>query len=51
LNAAIKTAKPFTTTPNWSTVSALFMQYAPLAYAGTEAPDKVLETIQNLAAQ
>jgi ABC-type glycerol-3-phosphate transport system substrate-binding protein len=51
LNAAIKTAQPFTTTPNWSTVSALFMQYAPLAYAGTEAPGKVLETIQNLAAQ
>lgn len=51
LPAALKTAEPYVTTPNWSTVSALFEQYAPLAFGGSEAPDKVLETIQNLASQ
>ncbi len=49
--AALKNAEPFTTTPNWSTVSALFLQYAPLAYVGSESPGKVLDTIQNLASQ
>jgi hypothetical protein len=49
--AALKTAEPFTTTPNWSTVSALFLQYAPLAYVGSQTPAQVLDTIQNLATQ
>ena len=39
------------TTPNWSTVASLFEQYAPLAFAGSEKPEKVLETIQQLANQ
>ncbi len=51
INAALATAEPFVTTPNWSVVSALFLQYAPLAYAGSETPEKVLETIQTLATQ
>jgi multiple sugar transport system substrate-binding protein/raffinose/stachyose/melibiose transport system substrate-binding protein len=51
ISEALKTAEPFTTTPNWATVSALFLQYAPLAYVGSESPDKVLETIQKLASQ
>jgi len=29
LTEALKTAEPYTTTPNWATVSALFQQYAP----------------------
>lgn len=49
--AALKTAEPLVTTPNWATVSALFLQYAPLAYVGSEPPGKVLDTIQNLATQ
>ena len=49
--AALKTAEPLATTPNWATVSALFLQYAPLAYVGSEPPGKVLDTIQNLATQ
>jgi hypothetical protein len=32
-------------------VAALFEQYAPLEFGGSEAPEKVLETIQNLASQ
>ena len=51
ISAALTNAEPFTTTPNWSTVSALFLQYAPLAYAGSETPGKVLDTIQDLASQ
>lgn len=51
ITAALKTAEPYVTTPNWSTVSSLFEQYAPVAYAGTDPPAKVLETIQNLATQ
>ena len=49
--AALTTAEPLTTTPNWATVSALFLQYAPLAYVGSEPAAKVLDTIQNLASQ
>jgi ABC-type glycerol-3-phosphate transport system substrate-binding protein len=49
--AALKTAQPYITTPNWATVSALFEQYAPLAFAGSDEPGKVLATIQQLAAQ
>ena len=51
IDAAIKTAEPYVTTPNWSTVASLFEQYAPLAFAGSEKPEKVLETIQQLANQ
>jgi ABC-type glycerol-3-phosphate transport system substrate-binding protein len=51
IEAALKNAEPLTTTPNWSTVSALFLQYAPLAYVGSEKPAQVLETIQKLATQ
>jgi ABC-type glycerol-3-phosphate transport system substrate-binding protein len=51
LPAALKTAEPYVTTPNWATVASLFEQYAPLAFGGSEAPEKVLETIQNLASQ
>jgi multiple sugar transport system substrate-binding protein/raffinose/stachyose/melibiose transport system substrate-binding protein len=49
--AALKTAEPYVTTPNWSTVASGFEQYAPLAYAGSESPSKVLATIQDLATQ
>ncbi len=49
--AALEKAEPYVTTPKWSTVAALFEQYAPLAFAGSERPDKVLETIQQLASQ
>jgi len=49
--AAITTAEPYVTTPNWSTFAALMEQYAPLAFAGSEAPDKVLDTVQKLATQ
>ncbi len=49
--AALKTAEPYVTTPNWATVGALFEQYAPLAFSGSETPEKVLETIQKLASQ
>jgi multiple sugar transport system substrate-binding protein/raffinose/stachyose/melibiose transport system substrate-binding protein len=49
--AALKTTQPYVTTPNWATVSALFEQYAPLAFAGSEDPAKVLATIQQLATQ
>jgi ABC-type glycerol-3-phosphate transport system substrate-binding protein len=49
--AALKTTQPYVTTPNWATVSSLFEQYAPLAFAGSEDPAKVLATIQQLAAQ
>ena len=48
---ALKTAEPYVTTPNWATVSSLFEQYAPLAFAGSEEPGKVLTTIQQLATQ
>ena len=41
--------RPYVTTPNWATVAALFEQYAPLAFGGSEQPGKVLDTIQNLA--
>jgi ABC-type glycerol-3-phosphate transport system substrate-binding protein len=51
LPAALKTAEPYVTTPNWSSVASLFEQYAPLAYGGSEKPEKVLETVQNLANQ
>ena len=51
LPAALKTAEPYVTTPNWATVAALFEQYAPLAFGGSEQPGKVLDTIQNLASQ
>jgi multiple sugar transport system substrate-binding protein/raffinose/stachyose/melibiose transport system substrate-binding protein len=51
LPAALKTAEPYVTTPNWATMAALFEQYAPLAFGGTEQPGKVLDTIQNLATQ
>ena len=49
LPAALKTAEPYVTTPNWAVVAALFEQYAPLAFGGTEEPGKVLDTIQSLA--
>jgi multiple sugar transport system substrate-binding protein/raffinose/stachyose/melibiose transport system substrate-binding protein len=51
LPAALQTAEPYVTTPNWATVASLFEQYAPLAFGGSETPDKVLETVQNLASQ
>jgi ABC-type glycerol-3-phosphate transport system substrate-binding protein len=51
IDTALKTARPYITTPNWSTVASLFEQYAPLAFAGSEAPDKVLDTVQQLATQ
>lgn len=51
LPAALEHAAPYVTTPNWSSVSALFEQYAPLAFAGSEPAGKVLETIQTLATQ
>ena len=49
--ASLKVAEPYRTTPNWASVAALFEQYAPLAFAGSQPPDKVLETIQQLATQ
>ena len=49
--ASLRTARPYRTTPNWSTISALFEQYAPVAYAGTDPPQQVLETIQTLGSQ
>ena len=49
--ASLRTARPYRTTPNWSTISALFEQYAPVAYAGTEPPQQVLKTIQTLGSQ
>ena len=51
LPAALKSAEPYVTTPKWATVAALFEQYAPLAFGGTDQPAKTLETIQNLANQ
>jgi len=51
ITTALKTARPYVTTPNWATVAALFEQYAPLAFSGSEEPAKVLETIQQLATQ
>jgi len=51
LPAALKTAEPYVTTPNWAVVASLFEQYAPVAFGGTEEPDKVLDTIQSLANQ
>ena len=48
---ALETAKPYVTTPNWATVASLLEQYAPLAFAGSQPPDKVIETIQQLASQ
>lgn len=51
LQAALKTAQPYITTPNWATVASLMEQYAPLAFAGGEEPAKVLTTIQQLATQ
>ena len=37
ITAALRTAEPLVTTPNWATVSSLFVQYAPLAYVGFSA--------------
>ena len=51
IDAALKSAEPLLTTPNWATVSALFLQYAPLAYGGSQSPGQVLDTIQDLARQ
>ena len=51
IGTALRTAQPYVTTPNWATVASLFEQYAPLAFAGSQPPDKVLETIQLLASQ
>lgn len=51
LPAALNTAEPYVTTPNWAVVASLFEQYAPLAFGGTEEPGKVLDTIQSLANQ
>jgi ABC-type glycerol-3-phosphate transport system substrate-binding protein len=51
ITTALRTARPYVTTPNWATVAALFEQYAPLAFSGSQPPDKVLETIQQLATQ
>ena len=51
ITTALRTARPYVTTPNWATVAALFEQYAPLAFSGSQPPDKVLETIQQLARQ
>ena len=51
LPAALEHAEPYVTTPNWSSVAALFEQYAPLAFAGSETAEKVLDTVQNLATQ
>jgi ABC-type glycerol-3-phosphate transport system substrate-binding protein len=49
--AALLTAEPYVTTPNWASVASLFEQYAPLAFGASETPDKVLDTIQKLASQ
>lgn len=49
--ASLPNARPYKTTPNWSTISALFEQYGPVAYAGTEPPAQVLQTIQTLGSQ
>jgi ABC-type glycerol-3-phosphate transport system substrate-binding protein len=51
LPAALRTAEPYVTTPNWAVVASLFEQYAPLAFGSTEEPGKVLDTIQSLANQ
>jgi multiple sugar transport system substrate-binding protein/raffinose/stachyose/melibiose transport system substrate-binding protein len=51
LTEALKTAEPYTTTPNWASVASLFLQYAPLAYVGSDSPANVLDTIQKLATQ
>ena len=51
ITTALQTAQPYVTTPNWATVASLFEQYAPLAFAGSEEPGKVLTTIQQLATQ
>lgn len=51
IDAALKTAEPYITTANWATVASLFEQYAPLAFAGSDTPAHVLETIQQLATQ
>lgn len=51
IEAALKTAAPYVTTPNWASVASLFEQYAPLAFSGAEDPVKVLTTIQQLASQ
>lgn len=51
ITAALATARPYKTTENWATVSALFEQYGPVAFAGTEPPAQVLETIQTLSEQ
>lgn len=49
IDEALKTAKPYVTTANWSTVDTLFEQYAPLAFGGERKPNKILKTIQQLA--
>lgn len=51
ISTALKTAEPYVTTPNWASIASLFEQYAPLAFAGSEPAPKVLDTIQQLAAQ
>lgn len=51
LEAALKTAVPFRTTANWSTVERLTEQHAPVAFAGTEPASVVLKTIQTLASE
>lgn len=49
--AALKTAQPEVTTPNWNTVNNLFEQYEPLALAGKQTGAEVLATISKLANQ
>ncbi len=51
IEAALKTAQPYRTTPNWNTVSELLEQYAPLAFSGSQSGAEVLSTVQNLAAE
>ena len=49
--AALKTAQPEVTTPNWNTANNLFEQYEPLALAGKQTGAEVLATISKLANQ
>lgn len=49
--AALKTAVPEVTTPNWNTVNNLFEQYEPLALSGKQTGAEVLATISKLANQ
>ncbi|HWJ72834.1 MAG TPA: sugar ABC transporter substrate-binding protein [Kaistia sp.] len=51
IEAALKTAEPYKTTAEWNTVSQLFEQYAPLAFAGSQSAGTTLDQIQQLSTQ